>query len=60
MITSKDRAAVKKIIEKYEKVNKTNIDRLVDGFMDLALDYGYEKVNMDSEIYYFMKENGWL
>lgn len=60
MITSKDRAAVKKIIEKYEKVNKTNIDRLVDGFMDLALDYGYEKVNMNPEIYYFMKENGWL
>lgn len=60
MITSKDRAAVKKLIKTYEKVNSTNIDRLVDGFMDLALDYEYAKVNMKSEVYYFMKENGWL
>lgn len=60
MITSKDRAAVKKLIKKYKKVNSTNIDRLVDGFMDLALDYGYAKVNMEAEVYYFMKENGWL
>lgn len=60
MITNNDRAAVKKEIETYEKVNKTNIDGLVDGFMDLALDYEYDKVNMKDEIYYFMKENGWL
>lgn len=60
MITNNDRAAVKKEIETYEKVNNVNIDDLVDGFMDLALDYEYEKVNMKDEIYYFMKENGWL
>lgn len=60
MITSKDRAAVKKVIKTYEKVNKTNIDGLVDGFMDLALGYEYAKANMKAEVYYFMKENGWL
>lgn len=63
MITSQDREEVKGIIKTYEKAKKVDektIEDLVDGFMDLAIDYEYEKSDMESEIYYYMKDLGWL
>jgi len=48
------RELVEKEIKKYD-YKEEHFDSLVDSFMDLAMDYEYELVNLSGDIYDFMK-----